>query len=133
MNLNYNGDGAKENMGLNIKQGTTEESSKMYLVNDFVTELDLENLNLFKLLNFLEESNLSNKLLGFTNKNQKDQKEVTIHVKSRGTQPEFISKHTSPLRQIQDLIRSLATPDEDGRIILSRGTSILTRKRNDNN
>eukprot|EP00871_Galdieria_phlegrea_P002930 jgi/Galph1/3638/GphlegSOOS_G2297.1 len=51
----------------------TEDSSVVYQVEDFIFRLGVENLNVFKLNEFLDKSFLHRKLLGFLNQKSSDQ------------------------------------------------------------
>ena len=92
---------------LRLKALKTAEDSKlfnqMHTVPKVVSALQIEHINLFKILRFIEVSKLANKLQGFS---EKDGLVGTL-------------KHESPLRQTEALLRTLAYPDEDGRILLS--------------
>ncbi|KAJ3252990.1 DEAD H (Asp-Glu-Ala-Asp His) box helicase 11 [Boothiomyces macroporosus] len=88
--------------------------SKMIKVNEFVDDCKIDHLNLFKILEFLENSRLSNKLQGYM---EKSLQQLGQDIKGHD-----ISKHTSPLRHIQQFLESLTANDHDGRIILSKSS-----------
>ncbi|KAJ3322788.1 DEAD H (Asp-Glu-Ala-Asp His) box helicase 11 [Boothiomyces sp. JEL0866] len=89
-------------------------NSKMIKVNEFVDDCKIDHLNLFKILDFLALSKLPNKLQGFM---EKSMQQVDINLNETD-----ISKHTSPLRNIQQFLESLTANDHDGRIILSQNS-----------
>ena len=88
----------------------------MMAINEFITMLEINHINLFKLCRFLQDSHLANKLQGFTDARRKQLAEET---KNTNQSEFYVSKHTSPLRPIEDFINALSTPDDDGRIIVS--------------
>jgi hypothetical protein len=93
------------------------KDSGMIKVNDYVRDLKIEHLNLFKLMNFLNETKIANKLIGFQEKIlQKTQSE-----NSESTPNDFISKHLSALKQVEQFIQALLNPDENGRVIIFAG------------
>jgi chromosome transmission fidelity protein 1 len=88
--------------------------SILLTVPDYTEQLEIEHINLFKLLRFLEDSKLANKLHGFSERSQ-----TKLQFGGKGEEI-YLSTHHSPLRVVHELISSLVNPDEDGRIILSK-------------
>ena len=94
----------------------------MHGIGSFVNLLKIEHVNLFKIIRFIDESKLANKLQGFTEK-------VIFKDNVPGiTDGKVILKHESPLRQINALFNTLAYPDSDGRILYSKDENGFTVK-----
>ena len=90
---------------------------------EFVQLLDLDHLNFFKIIQFLESSQLANKLQGFNDKTALvPQNDIGVY------QP----KNESPIRNIASLLEVLAYPDEDGRILISAGNHLSQHRRKQN-
>ena len=93
----------------------------------------LDNLNLFKILRYLERSRLSQKLLGFTNHDKRNADDEP-NGDEDGDDPDFVSKHVSAMSIVQTFLSCLTGshregkvvvewPDEDSADIRSRGAS----------
>lgn len=82
-------------------------------VNDFVHDLGIDNLNLFKIEKYLKESRLAQKLNGFV----VDQASERLKV---GDGEQFVPKHVSALQQVQAFLMSLTNSQVDGRILVKR-------------
>ncbi|KAF0697851.1 Aste57867_11491 [Aphanomyces stellatus] len=78
-------------------------SSGMFTITDFLFEAKLDNINLFKIQQYLERSKLAQKLLGFI---AIEEGEVATHV--------------SPLRTIEAFLMSLTTATKNGRILVTQ-------------
>jgi chromosome transmission fidelity protein 1 len=85
---------------------------------EFVQLLELEHLNFFKLLQFLESSQLANKLQGFNEK-------AALNIK-QGQSDTYTPKNESPIRNVASLLEVLAYPDDDGRILVTAGAENKT-------
>jgi chromosome transmission fidelity protein 1 len=96
-----------------------KKDSMLLGVPEYVEQLEIEHVNLFKLLNFLKETKLSNKLQGFSEKAK-----TKLQVNS-SDEKLYLSTHSSPLRQLEQLFGTLNNPDEDGRVIISKADGIL--------
>jgi chromosome transmission fidelity protein 1 len=92
-------------------------------VNDFVHDLGIDNLNLFKIEKYLKESRLAQKLNGF----------VVDFTESVGSGEQFVPKHVSALQQVQAFLMSLTNSQVDGRILVKRNGMSLYFKRVDKN
>ena len=79
--------------------------NKMHMVPTIISALQVEHINLFKVIRFIEITKLANKLQGFCSKL------MDGSLKSL--------KYESPLRAIDSLLKTLAYPDCDGRILIS--------------
>ena len=69
-------------------------------ITELLMKLELAHMNFFKILRFISESRISNKLLGF-------QKKLLD-----GNQQE-----SHPIRQLESFLACIANPDEDGRVL----------------
>eukprot|EP00049_Salpingoeca_infusionum_P009312 m.154611 g.154611 ORF g.154611 m.154611 type:complete len:889 (-) comp14300_c0_seq18:347-3013(-) len=83
-------------------------------VNDFLCQSSLDHLHLFKLLHYLEKSQLPKKLLGFVRKHQH---EVTDH---------RLERHVSPLSVVAAFIQTITNSDKDGRILIEHGPTLAS-------
>eukprot|EP00051_Salpingoeca_urceolata_P024533 m.432377 g.432377 ORF g.432377 m.432377 type:complete len:393 (-) comp20244_c0_seq40:12-1190(-) len=90
-----------------------KEADRVDTVGDFVLKVRIDNINLFKLRAFLEQSEISKKLNGFVLKH-----DTTPSVTSTSTEPqEFVSRHVSALRMFESFLQALTNADDDGRIL----------------
>ncbi|KAH9155103.1 hypothetical protein AeRB84_002906 [Aphanomyces euteiches] len=89
----------------NCQKFLTSKSSQnaMFTTNDFLFEAKMDNINLFKIQQYLERSKLAQKLLGFV---ASEEGEVVTHV--------------SPLRAIEAFLMSLTTADANGRVLVTQ-------------
>ena len=93
-----------------------QEKNQMMTSTELLFTLKLDNMNLFKVLKYLEKSRLSQKLLGFTNNNHLKEKESNkIHLKE---QDSTISKHVSALSMIQEFLVYLTGRKNEGKILV---------------
>lgn len=82
---------------------------------EFILELKIDNVNLFKLLRYLEHSRLSQKLLGFTrarggnhgDDNHQDQQDINGG----------LSKHVSAMSIVQTFLEKLNLKGQEGKIV----------------
>ncbi|CAG8641737.1 11122_t:CDS:10 [Ambispora gerdemannii] len=91
-----------------------ESCEEIKMVNEFVHNLNIDNLNLFKLEKYLKRSNLARKLNGFIDKTEFH--EVKIHPRNDDVNNYFSS--IPCLNQIEKFFMSLTNGDIDGRVIL---------------
>ncbi|KFK42393.1 hypothetical protein AALP_AA2G250200 [Arabis alpina] len=104
------------NDGLNTG---TPSKSKPYggcsmAINDFLFSLNIDNINLFKLLAYIKESNIVHKVSGYGERVAMLQKDPGAH--------EEMSKLSS-FRAFSDMLVALTNNNGDGRIIISRTSS----------
>jgi chromosome transmission fidelity protein 1 len=102
-------------------------NSLMCTVHEFVSILKIDHINLFKLIKFMEESKLANKMHGFALDFAESASKADIQSNDTNEEDMYIIKHSSPLLQIQQLINSIATPDADGRILIAKGNILSQR------
>ncbi|KAL5538021.1 hypothetical protein UlMin_045348 [Ulmus minor] len=86
-------------------------------INDFLFSLNIDNINLIKLLQYLKESNIMHKVSGYGDKVVSLQK--TLAHKGNDEFGEDGSTLSS-FRALADMLLSLTNKDGDGRIIISR-------------
>lgn len=85
---------------------TTERS--LCSVTEFVIQRRLQNINLFRVMRYLERSRLSQKLLGFTN---------NASNKDQATESE-LSRHFSALSVVETFLEKLTLSGSDGKIVI---------------
>ncbi|TPX61643.1 hypothetical protein PhCBS80983_g00940 [Powellomyces hirtus] len=90
--------------------------STIKMVNDFVHELDIDNVNLFKIGRYLSESRLAQKLQGFVEKKDKQSAAAADDVGDA----KYISKHVSTIQCVEGFLTSLTNADLEGRIVVSK-------------
>ncbi|GAB6022246.1 DEAD H (Asp-Glu-Ala-Asp His) box helicase 11 [Chamberlinius hualienensis] len=121
----------------------TEKKSEDFVLtlNEFVVATDIDNLNLFKILRYCKKSEISRKLMGFTEKyiatlNNKQKKKSSIGVflenltngKKVQTEDENGKVEekavSSPFMQIEELFRCLTNSNVNGRIVITKCSSV---------
>ena len=129
-----------------ISKSETEKycEKKMFTINELLFELGIDNVNLFKLGRYLDESNLPRKVLGFvtcekikefsnkivvgasrakkgTERRDTERNESTSKVtaEDRHSSPlqKLPSGHVSALSSVQHFLMSLMNDDKDGRVV----------------
>ncbi|ORZ39452.1 helicase C-terminal domain-domain-containing protein [Catenaria anguillulae PL171] len=89
-----------------------QAQGKLVQVSPFMFELDVDQINLFKLVVFLRESGVTRKVMGFVEKAA----EVMVGaVQDEGKDDGGLSRHVSPLAVFERFLSKLVEPDEDGR------------------
>ncbi|XVF74583.1 hypothetical protein PTKIN_Ptkin13bG0121400 [Pterospermum kingtungense] len=86
-------------------------------INDFLFSLNIDNINLIKLLQYIKESNIMHKVSGYGDRMTTLQKGSAI--KENGESCDDGST-LSGFRALADMLLSLTNNDGDGRIIISR-------------
>ncbi|KAL4285899.1 hypothetical protein AHAS_Ahas19G0032300 [Arachis hypogaea] len=102
---------------------TSEESRTSdftMAINDFIFELNIDNINLIKLLKYIKESNIMHKVNSYGEKvanseNTSARNEIREHGEEGGC--------LSAFQALADILQSLTNNDSDGRIIISRSSS----------
>ncbi|CAL0325992.1 unnamed protein product [Lupinus luteus] len=95
----------------------TRASDFTMAINDFIFELNVDNINLFKLLKYIKESNLMHKVNGYGEKLSTMEK-MSAQNKTRENGEEGSCQ--SAFQALADILQSLTNNDSDGRIIISR-------------
>ncbi|EQC25734.1 hypothetical protein SDRG_16396 [Saprolegnia diclina VS20] len=99
---------------LTAKAKAKEATTTVWSITDFLFETKLDNINLFKLHQYLERSQLSQKLLGFLSSEFSEDGERLQEATTVGA----TSTHISPLRSIQSFMLALTTASTNGRLLL---------------
>jgi chromosome transmission fidelity protein 1 len=81
----------------------------MQSVSSFLISLNLDNVNLFKILRYLRVTGLSQKLLGF------------VHEKEQDVKESIISKHISAMSVVQNFLEKLSLYGDSGRVVSEYG------------
>ncbi|KAL4355636.1 hypothetical protein AHAS_Ahas09G0006500 [Arachis hypogaea] len=89
-------------------------------INDFIFELNIDNINLIKLLKYIKESNIMHKVNSYGEKvanseNTSARNEIREHGEEGGC--------LSAFQALAEILLSLTNNDSDGRIIVSRSSS----------
>ncbi|XP_021363859.1 ATP-dependent DNA helicase DDX11-like isoform X2 [Mizuhopecten yessoensis] len=134
------------------KQFTGRAETKMCTANDFLFQAKLDNLNLFKILQYCKRSMISRKLNGFVEKypnaevTPKEEtktvtgnagvlsflREITNPEISQGASPNVTPEVKSaedvvlrsPLMHIEGFLQALTNADSDGRIVITKQTML---------
>ncbi|XP_024969557.1 ATP-dependent DNA helicase DDX11 isoform X2 [Cynara cardunculus var. scolymus] len=85
-------------------------------INEFVFSLNIDNINLVKLLQYIKDSNMIHKVSGYGNKIINLQNDTTLQDKECRAEGSFLSG----FRALAGMLLSLTNRDSDGRIIVSR-------------
>ncbi|KAL2338079.1 hypothetical protein Fmac_012525 [Flemingia macrophylla] len=94
-------------------------------INDFLFDLNIDNINLVKLLKYIKESNIMHKVSGYVEKLATLEKIPAIHkIGEHGEEGSCVSA----FQALADILLSLTNKDGDGRIIISRSRSTSLRK-----
>ncbi|RDY04748.1 ATP-dependent DNA helicase DDX11, partial [Mucuna pruriens] len=94
-------------------------------INDFLFELNIDNINLVKLLKYIKESNIMHKVSSYGEKLATLEKISALHkIEEHGEEGSCVSS----FQALADILLSLTNKDSDGRIIISRSRSTSCRK-----
>ncbi|KAI2496855.1 hypothetical protein MHU86_17651 [Fragilaria crotonensis] len=87
-------------------QGGPQQSIKMISAGELLMDLKLDNVNLFKIISYLKQSRLAQKLLGFANATS------TVDSGASG-----ISKHVSALSIVETFLSKLTSTSSEGKVV----------------
>ena len=99
--------------------GTANGYDQIFTINDFLSSVGIDDMNMIKLNKYLDRSNLCNKLHGFVEKK-------AAPALPEGSSPAKesagadISKHMSPLSIVQTFLSALLNSDSDGRVRIQK-------------
>lgn len=94
---------------------SSEQTERVFTVNDFVYMLKIDHINIFKIEKYLKASNLARKLNGFVEKQTEEQQQ-----QGGGEKHGIPTTSTMPtLTQIESFLLSLTNANMDGRIVVS--------------
>ncbi|KAJ3016684.1 DEAD H (Asp-Glu-Ala-Asp His) box helicase 11 [Thoreauomyces humboldtii] len=91
--------------------GTSKSDASIKMVNNFVHELNIDNINLFKIGRYLSESRLGQKLQGFVQKVEQNNAEEAA--------AESQSTHVSAIQCVEAFLSSLTNADLEGRVVVT--------------
>ncbi|CAH0517039.1 unnamed protein product [Peronospora belbahrii] len=92
--------------------------AQMMTINDFLFSAKIDHFNMFKILEYLDGSDLAKKLMGFVDLTNKESPAATSPA-TPNDDPDvgFESRHISPLRTVEALLKALTSAGEDGRVL----------------
>ncbi|KAG1703083.1 hypothetical protein DVH05_007994 [Phytophthora capsici] len=93
-----------------------DDGAQMMTINDFLFNARIDHFNMFKILEYLSESGLAKKLMGFVD-SIKNGSPVPPATPTDDGDEGFESRHISPLRTVEALLKALTSAGEDGRIL----------------
>ena len=103
----------------------TASHRRLLSPSEFVIELNVDTINLFPLLTYMERSNLSQKLLGFTSFITKANKE---NADNDDEPTSRLSKHVSPMAIVYNFLEKLtSTVDQEGKVVTEPPASSSAR------
>ncbi|KAK7255379.1 hypothetical protein RIF29_28788 [Crotalaria pallida] len=110
-----------------IEQASEESTPSDFTmaINDFIFELNVDNINLVKLLKYIKESNIMHKVSGYGEKLATLEK-MSAFDKSGENGEEGSCQ--SAFQALASILQSLTNSDSDGRIIISRSRPSSFRK-----
>ncbi|KAL6334921.1 hypothetical protein AAG906_023726 [Vitis piasezkii] len=97
--------------------GAKSASDSSMAINDFLFSLNIDNINLVKLLHYIKESNIIHKVSGYGDKVANLQKGSALN---DGGESNEEGSTLSGFRAFVDMLQSLTNNDGDGKIIISR-------------
>ncbi|TDH64939.1 hypothetical protein CCR75_001550 [Bremia lactucae] len=105
--------------------------AQMMTINDFLFSARVDNFNMFKILEYLKESDLAKKLMGFANSLQTSCQAAETLL-DNDTDEGYQCRHASPLRIVEAFLKALTNTGGDGRIFVqphnaSKGAEGLIR------
>ncbi|KAE9100222.1 ATP-dependent DNA helicase [Phytophthora fragariae] len=108
--------------------------AQMMTVNDFLFSARIDHFNMFKILEYLSESGLAKKLMGFVESTATSGNTAAPppQAATENSDEGFESRHISPLRTVEALLKALTGAGADGRILAqphnaSKGVEGLVR------
>jgi chromosome transmission fidelity protein 1 len=96
--------------------GSIKNPSGMMTATEFLISRKLENINLFRVIRFLQQSRLSQKLLGFTKMQRKLEESASSAGQDDSKAPDALSKHISAMSIVEAFLEKLACCDADGKV-----------------
>ncbi|CAJ2656141.1 unnamed protein product [Trifolium pratense] len=110
-----------------IEQASKERRASDFTmaINDFLFELNIDNINLVKLVKYIKESNIMHKVSGYGEKMATLEKVSALNVTGEHGED---GSCQSAFQALADMLLSLVNKDSDGRIIISRSSSTSFRK-----
>lgn len=87
-------------------------------VNDFVFQTEIDNINMFRLVKYFENSEISKKVNGFVLKQSADASTAVSMDPTQAHGTEYVSRHVSALKSVETFILSLTNADRDGKLVI---------------
>ncbi|CAI5725012.1 unnamed protein product [Peronospora destructor] len=92
--------------------------AQMMTINDFLFSAKIDHFNMFKILEYLGESGLAKKLIGFVDfANKESSAAISPLTSTDDPDVGFESRHISPLRTVEALLKALTSAGGDGRVL----------------
>ncbi|KAG7393612.1 ATP-dependent DNA helicase chl1 [Phytophthora pseudosyringae] len=91
--------------------------AQMMTINDFLFSARIDHFNMFKILEYLGESGLAKKLMGFVDSSGSGTPAIAPAPATDDPDEGFESRHISPLRTVEALLKALTSAGGDGRIL----------------
>lgn len=93
--------------------------AQMMTINDFLFSARIDHFNMFKILEYLSESGLAKKLMGFVESTATSGNSAAPppQAATDNSDEGFESRHISPLRTVEALLKALTGAGADGRIL----------------
>ena len=111
-----------EKVGRASIDSTTKLERRMATPEELQNELRLGNMNLYKILRYMERSRLSQKLMGFRNHqglNGEQSSNESSSVPSGGSLgPDGLSKHVSAMSIVQTFIEKISLCGQEGKVVV---------------
>ncbi|KAG1169369.1 hypothetical protein G6F70_007532 [Rhizopus microsporus] len=108
----------------------SKRKDRVMHVNEFLHQSSIDHLNMYKIKNYLEASNLARKLNGFIDKakeKEEEKRRKQLADPNASTSPPplppALSSSIPTLTQVEALLLALTNPNKDGRIVISFGTT----------
>lgn len=101
---------------------TKPKEDRVFHPNEFVHELRIDHINMFKIKRYLEKSSLARKLNGFIDKvrqQQQEQGQDVMGQSSLNSRYRSSSSSMPTLTQIEAFLLALTNPNRDGRIVVT--------------
>ncbi|KAI3656877.1 hypothetical protein MP638_004233, partial [Amoeboaphelidium occidentale] len=92
-----------------LQKKKPEDEERAFVINDFLLETRLDNMNMFILLDFIRSSGLCRKLIGFG-----------IPDSSNEEGPDYVAKNCSPLVEVEAFFDRMAKMEEHGRVLVQK-------------
>lgn len=104
--------------------------AQMMTINDFLFSARIDHFNMFKILEYLGKSGLAKKLMGFVDSTNTGAPAVIPPPLASTDDPDvgFESRHISPLRTVEALLKALTSAGGDGRILAQPHNVRRTRR-----
>jgi chromosome transmission fidelity protein 1 len=108
-----------------LKSGSNSHNSRQMVTSgELLIELKLDNINIFKIIRYLESSRLPQKLLGFTSESLGFSND-----KANDSEEPEMSKHVSSMSIVQAFLEKLTSSPNEGKVVTDWPMQIDDRER----